>query len=166
MRYIVWRTPFKSYDYPQGDGYFVKWKNKCADEWSNKWFEANKYKNIGPAIDRLGLELNATMKTMDDFFEANPLSKSIKRDRIISNLFGEESSRNYMVFDRGHIDKIDDDGNFIGNAGEELINFVEEYIKKNIKKNESLKKKFESIGLDSYIDKSTSDDEFWSEILK
>lgn len=31
MKYIVWNNPYKLYGRPQGDGYFVKWKNKCED---------------------------------------------------------------------------------------------------------------------------------------
>jgi len=164
MKYIVWRTPFKSYDYAQGDGYFVKYKNKCSDEYSPNWFDANKYKTIAPAITRLGITLNESMKSMDDFFSANGITKSFNRDKSISEVLGE-SHINVIHFKKGHIDKVDDDGEFVGNAGEEILEYVENKIKSNIRKYESINKKFTSLGIDNYIDNSVSDDEFWDEYL-
>lgn len=165
MKYIVWRKPFKSYDYAQGDGYFVKYKNKCADEWSPNWFDAGKYNNIGNAISRLGLTLNESMKSMDDFFNANGITKSFNRDKSISEVLGESHS-SVIYFERGHIDKIDDNGDVAGNAGEEILEYVENKIKSNIKKYENLNKKFATLGIDNYIDNSVSDDEFWDDYLK
>jgi hypothetical protein len=138
MKYIVWRNPYKSYDYPQGDGYFVKYKNKCSDEFSSNWFEANRYKTIGPAISRLGLGFylpprNESIKSMDDFYKINPIDKSKIRDNKISEVLGE-SNNDFLFFKRGHIDKIDDDGNFIGNAGEEVLDYIKSVIEKNIGK--------------------------------
>lgn len=164
MKYIVWRKHFESYDYPQGDGYFVKYRDKCRDYWSPNWFDASKYNNIGSAISRLGLTLNESMKTMDDFFNANGITKSFNRDKSISEVLGESHS-SVIHFERGHIDKINDDGNFAGNAGEEILEYVENKIKSNIKKYENLNKKFDTLGIDNYIDNSVSDDEFWDEYL-
>ena len=164
MKYIVWRKPFKSYDYPQGDGYFVKYKNKCADYWSPNWFDAGKYNNIGNAISRLGLTLNESMKTMDDFFAANRISKSFNREKSISEILGEKSSK-IVNFERGHIDKIDDNGNFIGNAGEEILEYIESKIKANVREHELINKKFTSLGISNYIDNS-DDDIFWENLKK
>lgn len=165
MKYIVWRTPYESYGSPQGDGYFVKWKSKCEDEFSTNWFDANKYKTIGPAITRLRLELNAGMKSMNDFYKANPITKSFQRDKTISELFGE-NHQNILTFEKGFIDKIDDNGNYVGNAGKDIIDYVQKFIDNNIKHYNSLQKKFSDLGVDNYIDKSTSDEDFWAEALK
>jgi hypothetical protein len=165
MKYIVWRTPFKSYDYAQGDGYFVKYKDKCTDYFSINWFDASKFLTIKGAINRLGLTLNESMKSMDDFFNANEIAKSYHRDKTISSILGDSLDKT-ISFSRGHIDRIDDDGNFIGNAGEEVLEYVQKYIESNIKKYNNLQKRFTSLGVDNYIDKSTSDEDFWNEIFE
>jgi hypothetical protein len=165
MKYIVWRTPFKSYDYAQGDGYFVKYKDKCTDYFSINWFDASKFLTIKGAINRLGLTLNESMKSMDDFFNANEITKSYHRDKVITSVLGDSLDKT-ISFSRGHIDRIDDDGNFIGNAGEEVLEYVQKYIESNIKKYNNLQKRFTSLGVDNYIDKSTSDEDFWSEVFE
>lgn len=173
MRYIVWKNKYKinalgirvDEGISQGDGYFVKWKNKLEDEFSSNWFDANKYKTIGLAISRLNLELNQNMKSIDDFFKTNSLTKSFNRGKTISEILGDKSD-SVLFFQRGHIDKIDDDGNFCGNAGKEVLEYVEAFIQKNIQKENSIKKKFVSLGVGNYIDKSVSDEDFWSEVLK
>ena len=158
MKYIVWRTPFKSYDYAQGDGYFVKWKNKCSDEFSQNWFDANKYKTIGAAINRLGLEINGSIKSLDDFYKLNPIDPSKIRDNKISKIL--DVSQDVSIFFKiGHIDKIDDNGNLIGNADQEVLNYIESIISQNIGKSKSLQKKFESLNIKNHID--NSDEDFW-----
>jgi len=183
MKYIVWRTRTfnvvswmetadgvnyknKSYDYAQGDGYFVKYKNKCSDEYSPNWFDANKYKTIGPAISRLGLSLDNSIKTMDDFYTFNKLDKSHLRDETISKILDEDNNLKEVFFERGHIDKIDDNGNFIGNAGDEIMEYVKSHIKKQFQASKSIQKKFEKLGVGNYIDNSISDEDFWNKILK
>jgi hypothetical protein len=165
MKYIVWRTPFKSFDYPQGDGYFVRWKNKCSDEFSPKWFDAKKYTSIGSALNRLGIEINDHIHSFEDFYKINRVDFFKKREDTISEILGEEKN-NSLFFIKGHIDKIDDKGNFVGNAAEDIINYIESVIEQNIGKSKSLKKKFEKLGVDSYIDNSISDEDFWKEVLK
>lgn len=160
MKYIVWRTPYKSYDYPQGDGYFVRWKNKCADEFSPNWFEANAYKSIASAINRLGLEINDKMKNIDDFFNYNKLKIDYVRNNSINQILDCQESI-ILTFERGHIDKIDDKNNFLGNAGEEILEYVNKKIEENSGKNLKLTKKFENLGLSNYIDNSISDEDFY-----
>jgi hypothetical protein len=165
MKYIVWRNPYKSYDYSQGDGYFVKYKNKCSDEFSSNWFEGNRYKTIGPAISRLGLEINDLIKSMDDFYKINPIDKSKIRDNKISEVLGE--SKNYFLFfKRGHIDKIDDNGNFVGNAGEEVLEYIKSVIEKNIGKSKSIQKKFDKLGIKSEPKVDVSDDDYLKDFLE
>jgi len=173
MGYIVWKNKYKvnalgmrvDEGISQGDGYFVKWKNKLEDEFSTNWFDANKYKTIGPALTRLGLDFNDSMKSIDDFLNQNGISKSYNREKTISEILGDKSD-SVLIFQRGHIDKIDDEGNFCGNAGKEVLEYVEAFIQKNIQKDNSIKKKFESLGVGNYIDKSVSNEDFWNEVLK
>lgn len=67
------------------------------------------------------------MKSMDDFYKANPITKSLEREKTISEILGE-SQENILIFERGFIDKIDDNGNYLGNAGKEVIEYVEKFI--------------------------------------
>jgi hypothetical protein len=109
------------------------------------------------------------MKSMDDFFNANEITKSYQRDKTISDILGDDLDHT-INFSRGHIDKIDDNGNFIGNAGSDILEYVQKYIESNIKKHllidNNLQKRFTSLGVDNYIDKSTSDEDFWNEIYE
>jgi hypothetical protein len=114
MNYIVWRAPFKSYGYNQGDGYYVRYKDKCSDVYSPNWFNAKRYETIGPSITRLRLILNDSIKTMDDFYTFNKIDKSFLRDKTISKILDEDINLKEIYFEKGHIDKIDDNGNFIG----------------------------------------------------
>ena len=50
--------------------------------------------------------------------------------------------------------------------GEEVLEYVQKYIESNIKKYNNLQKRFTSLGVDNYIDKSTSDEDFWNEIFE
>lgn len=160
MKYIVWRQPYISYGIPQGDGYFVKYKNKLCDEFSTNWFEANRYKNIGDAINRLGLDINDSMFSVNDFLEQNKITSDYHRLSKISEILND-SDRPVIRFGRGHIDLVDDDNNFIGNAGAELIKYIEGRIEQNYGKRASIEKKFKSLGVGNYIDDSISDEDFF-----
>ena len=160
MKYIVWRSPYTSYGYPQGDGYFVKYKNKCADEFSTNWFEANRYKSIGPAINRLGLEINKQMFSIEDFFKANKLLIDYTRNKSINEILDYQDSV-ILTFERGYIAKIDDNNNPIGNAGDELLDFIKVQIESNKKHKSAIDKKLQNLGLSNYINNSISDEEFY-----
>lgn len=158
--YIVWRTPFKSYDYQQGDGYFVGYKDKCSDYFSKNWIEASKYVNIGSALNRLGIYLRKDMKCIDDFFLVNKIDDSILRDRKISSIIDVKEDKD-IFFEKGHIDKIDMETNTITNAGEDVMC----YVMKKIEENNKLIKST-AVANSDYIDTSIPDDDFWNEILK
>lgn len=164
MKYIVWRTPYKSYNYPQGDGYFVKYKDKCTDEFSTNWFDASKFNTLYGAISRLGLENLNHIKSMDDFYKFNSIDISKIRDNKISELLGE-SENNFLFFKRGHIDKIDDNGNFIGNAGEEVLDYIKRVIEQNIGKSEYTQRKFDKLGIKSEPKVDVSTDEYLTDFL-
>lgn len=160
MKYIVWRNHFELYRQPQGDGYFVKYKDKISDEFSPNWFDASKFNTLYGAVSRLGLESLKQIKSLDDFYKFNPIDKSKYRDIKISEILGESEDK-FLFFERGHIDKIDDNGNLIGNAGEDVLEYIKGIIEKNINDRKSMQKKFESLGVSNYIDNSISDEEFY-----
>ena len=138
MWYIVWREPFKSYGREQG-GYYVSYKDKCSDNYSNNWFEAKRYKSLGSAIDRLGIDLDyIERKTLDEFMKIN-MSDSSLRDMKLAEVLNE----NYEItFSKGRIDKVNEKGEFVGIAYDEVVEWVK--ILMNKKKAE-LKKKLDKL---------------------
>lgn len=156
MRYIVWRN--------RSNGYFVSYKDKIDNEYSIYWYNANRYKSLKSAMSRLGLELNLSMKTMDDFFDENPVTKSYFRDRNISKVLNEPSN-NIVIFESGFIDLVDDNDEYVGNAGKEILEFVEKVINNNVKYHEIVSKKLEQLNVNNYIDTVTPDEDFWNEVL-
>jgi len=135
MFYIVWKEPFTMYSLPQGDGYFVVYKNKLSDTYSQNWFEAKKFKTIGPALSKLGLDCPKYLTSFDKFLELNDINTlPVSRDKILSNLLSEEQEVKLGIFSKGRIDKIDEKGNFLGSADEEICDYVNNIIKKNLRR--------------------------------
>ena len=163
MKYIVYREKFKSYDLPQGNGYFVKYKDKLHDEYSPNWHDAGKYKSIGPALTRLGIALVPGMDTIDKFLAvlSNKQTTGRKRNSILSGILNESISSAYS-FEKGHVDKISDTGEFLGSADEEVTEYINNYIKKNKARND---KKLKAIGIDGeskgYILETKEGEDFW-----
>jgi len=135
MFYIVWREPFSTYSTPQGDGYFVSYKNKCSDTYSKNWFEAKKYKTIGTALTKLGLDCPKYITSFDKFLELNEIDTlSVNRDKLLADILSEKQEVKLGNFSKGRIDKIDKDGNFLGSADEDIIEYVNNIIKNNLKR--------------------------------
>jgi hypothetical protein len=152
--YIVWRNPFFSYAL-QGDGYFVKYKDKLSDWWSTDYRDAAKYKTLGPAISRLNIEYNKAT-SIYNFIKANtPNTKSAHRDCSISNVLGESVDISTVLSWRGRIDKVSKDYEFLGNAEEEVIKHIEKTIIKNHNAIESRMLKIGEAPID--IDYTTSE---------
>ena len=133
MSYIVYREPFKSYGRPQGNGYFVKWKNKLEDEYSPNWFDAGKYKGLGAAITRLGIH-GTEANNIEDFFKCNMLGKSSQRDYKLAKLLDIQVDITNIFYDKGRIDKIGDNGEFLGDVTNEAIDLILNNINKNYKR--------------------------------
>jgi hypothetical protein len=160
MWYIVWQEPYERYRKPQGDGYFVGYKNKIEDNFSKNWFEAKKYKSFGSAIERMGLRMNSTMVDSESFCQGNLLDKESVRDFKLDKLLGETPNIRNFIFGRGRIDKIDEGGNFCGSAVDEVVEWVERSIRGNIASRESKNRKLEKLGLkpnDPQVDTSTEE---------
>lgn len=150
MWYIVWQNPYQRYSSTQGDGYFVGYKNKCEDSFSKNWFEAKRYKSFKSAVERLGIKMNSHMLTGAQFCEGNIFDEQSKRDFKLNKLLDtpDPDIRNF-IFSKGRIDKIDEKGNFCGDASDEVVKWVEGSIRSNIKSSENQRRKFEKLGLKS-----------------
>jgi len=134
MWYIVYRERFKSYGIEQC-GYYVGYKNKLCDNYSQNWFEAKKYKSLPAAITKLGIDLDyIERKTMDDLLKENA-SESSKRDIKLGELLNEDYE---ISFHKGRIDKISDKGEFLGSAYDDVVGHISKLM--DIKKAEFKKK--------------------------
>lgn len=164
MKYIVWREPYKSYDIPQG-GYFVSYKDKLCDNFSDNWFDASRYTSLGGAISRLGI-YGLECVSIDGFIKANmdPKNIDVEREYSLSKLLDQEFDIDIILRKKGRIEKIDDNGNLVGDAMSQVKDFILKKLESNKKK---LDNKFEKIkkitgsDLDSYT--SEADEDFWNE---
>jgi len=161
MWYIVYRTPFKSYEVDQGNGYFVRYKNKLSDEYSPNWFEASKYKSIGNALTRVGV-YGCKVTTLDKFIIANPIEDiGLKRESQLNKIFNISKSDDEIISEiinnKGHIDKIGDNGEFVGDATDEVV----EFIKSNILSNNKKFKNDYIVETKQDIVETKQDEDFW-----
>ena len=160
MWYIVYREPFKSYT-ETGGGYFVKYKNKIEDTYSSNWFEAQKYKSLGAALTRLNINISPGMDTMDKFLLGNKLDKRTQRDLTLSKILGESIPS--LVFKNGRIEKISDDGQLLGDASDDVMEFIKYQLEKNRKANEKKMKVINEVtgGESGYIIETKEGEDFW-----
>lgn len=164
MEYIVYKEPYTSYGIEQG-GYFVSYKDKLSDNFSDKWYHAKRYKTIGPALTRLGIHgLECT--SIDDFIKVNInniRNESSKRDIKLKKILGNDITIGDIISYKGKIEFVEN--NEINRKDHRLvIDFIIKKIESNSKK---LKKKFSyiDIGESSYIGE-TEDLEFWDNWAK
>lgn len=86
-------------------GYYVSYKDKLSDNFSENWWDAKRYKSINFAIKRLGLYFTKNQTSFEYFIKSNKLDKSYERDKKISKLLNEDKS-NSFIFENGFIDVI------------------------------------------------------------
>ena len=170
MWYIVYRNPFKSYNYDQGNGYFVRYKDKLSDEFSPNWFEASKYITISGAVTRLGVYGYEKATTLEDFIKTNDAYENIgfKRNSQLNKIFNIDNSDDdhYIISEilnnKGRIDKIDDNGEFLGDAIDEVVEFIKSSILSNKKKlDKKIPKYNPEILNNSYIIETKECENFW-----
>ncbi len=131
MWYIVYREEFKS-SYGKYSGYFVNYKNKIEDSYSPNWFEAKKYKALGAALHRMGIEISPGVDTMEKFIKSNRLDHTaMRRDNIISDVLGIERETMSLLFKKGRVDKIGGDGVLLGSAEEEILAYINIQLNRN-----------------------------------
>lgn len=151
MNFIVYREPFKLYGELQ-EKYFVSYKDKCSDKYSDKWFDAKRYKTIGPAITKLGLTFDKGMYSIDDFLKQNPLHSSFHRLMKIdsvNDLNTDFTIKTYpnLSFTKGRIELVDEENNLhLGNAYIHVWNYIEKELEKNVKHRDKINKNFMELG--------------------
>lgn len=168
MKYIVFKEPYLSYNIPQG-GYFVKYKDKLCDEFSTNWFDASRYKSLGGAISRLGI-YGLNLSTIDSFIESNlkeiksrSLFTTAKRDIKLSKILDEKIDIANIISYKGRIEKISDEGENLGDATDEVIEFIMSKIRLNFNKFNQRVKYAESLAPSTnYIDNEV-DEDFWND---
>jgi len=134
--YIVWNNYYESYSRPQGDGYYVGYKDKLSDKFSTSIFEAKKYKTLGSAITRLGLNMNSSF---EKFLELN-LNDQGKRDLKLSSLLNCELELDGDIFKSGRVEKILTSGEVVY-ATKEVLEYIKNEHLKLIEKTNKLKLK-------------------------
>jgi hypothetical protein len=160
MTYIVWVNGYES-SYPhlhvnliskQGNGYFVSYKDKLSDNWSDKYFEAKRYKTLGSALGKLGLH---TYSPNIEHFKLVNTFKTLEsnRNEMLNNILDIKDSDSEVikniVYNKGRIDIVDDNNNLVGDAIDEIIKYYTSKFKEKIVDEKS-----------SYIEEFTGDD-FW-----
>ena len=166
MWYIVYKEKFKSGFVSVGEtggGYFVKYKDKLSDTYSDNWFEANRYKSIGSALSRLGVDIGKQVVSWDKFYEYNRISKQSKRDKKLSELLDEEVDQSSLILSCGRIEKIGDNGEFLGSATDDIMKFINDKIKINKSSYDKRMVKYnEFTGVKSgYIIETVEGEDFW-----
>jgi len=126
--------------YENDNGYFVGYKDKLSNNYSDNKLMSKKYVNIGSAISRLGLNIKY-INTLEDFLRKNSDTKRTDRFNNLESLLGSDITK--VFFTKGRIDKIDENGN-VKDASKEVMNYVENKIhikmKKHNQKMDELKK--------------------------
>lgn len=152
MYYIVYRNRYESYGIEQV-GYFVGYKNKLCDKFSEHPNIAKKFKTIGPAVSRLHVDTQG-FRSYEDWVEAF-VAKSTHRESAIAGLLGQDGG--FVEFVTGRIEKISEDGTTVEDAGMEVL----EYIRKAFKKRDTKVKSSYSDYGGGYIAETQDGEDFW-----
>lgn len=165
MEYIVFKEPYTSYNIPQG-GYFVSYKDKLSDNFSNNWYDASRYKNLGPALTRLGI-YGLECTSIDSFIKVNIdsiRSEQVKRDIKLKKILGDSITIQDILNFKGRIEVVKDN-QLLDYNNNEIINFIINKIESNNKKIQNKYKKtlsqYEKLDLGSTLDKE-EDLDFWT----
>jgi len=107
-------------------GYYVGYKDKCSDKFSDMYIEAKRYKSLVVAFSRLNFDpKKGPINDMLKKFETNHILRQKKLNRLFDI---DNSNLNYdsvIPFSHGRIDIIEITGNNIAYLGE--INKLELY---------------------------------------
>ncbi len=157
MRYVVWL---------KGKGYFESYKDKLSDKYTDNIHMAKCYLSISTALNRLDISID--MPDIKAFSYANTSSSQhiqLTRDLKISKITkSNDISISFVISCKGRIDKVDDNGNFICDATDEVVKYIENKINSNKSKLDSyyLKNKH-IIGNSSYIEEVNDSKNFWDD---
>ena len=161
MRYIVYSGQHTSYGIEQG-GYYVSYKDKLSDNYSDSPIDAKKYKTLGGAITRLGLGVGK-IDSVDKYIKRriNTENKNIQRIMKIKSISDKELTLKDVIRLRdSRIEKMDDKGN-VSNCDDEIVIYVTCQIRKNKEKNEKIIKQLDYDP--HYTSQEPADSSFWDE---
>jgi uncharacterized membrane protein len=158
MEYIVFKEPYTSYNIPQG-GYFVSYKNKLSDNFSDNWYDASRYKNLGPALTRLGI-YGLECTSIDSFIKINIdsiRSEQIKRDIKLKKILGDSITIRDVLNLKGRIEVVKDN-QLLDYNSDEIVDFIINKIDSN---NRKMQNKYKQVDFSqTYLDKE-EDLDFW-----
>jgi uncharacterized membrane protein len=158
MEYIVFKEPYTSYNIPQG-GYFVSYKNKLSDNFSDNWYDASRYKNLGPALTRLGI-YGLECTSIDSFIKINIdsiRSEQIKRDIKLKKILGDSITIRDVLNLKGRIEVVKDN-QLLDYNSDEIVDFIINKIDSN---NRKMQNKYKQVDFNqTYLDKE-EDLDFW-----
>lgn len=158
MEYIVFKEPYTSYNITQG-GYFVSYKNKLSDNFSDNWYDASRYKNLGPALTRLGI-YGLECTSIDSFIKINIdsiRSEQIKRDIKLKKILGDSITIRDILNLKGRIEVVKDN-QLLDYNSDEIVDFIINKIDSN---NRKMQNKYKQVDFSqTYLDKE-EDLDFW-----
>lgn len=161
MKYIVWVNTFDTMSSgTQGGGFFVSYKNKLTDLYSENWFDAKKYSKIGYATNKIGINVDSHF-SFDDFIKKNInkfYMKGFNRDKTLSDLEGLSTNEwdIFKYYKGGRIWKVDDN-NLIGTAEKEIYEYI---ISKSYDFNTKVKKNYSTYQTKNIVTHVEGED-FW-----
>jgi len=158
MEYIVFKEPYTSYTITKG-GYFVSYKNKLSDNFSDNWYDASRYKNLGPALTRLGI-YGLECTSIDSFIKINIdsiRSEQIKRDIKLKKILGDSITIRDILNLKGRIEVVKDN-QLLDYNSDEIVDFIINKIDSN---NRKMQNKYKQVDFSqTYLDKE-EDLDFW-----
>lgn len=161
MRYIVHFDKHTSYGIKQGV-YFVSYKDKLSDNYSENPIDAKKYKTLGSAITRLGLNVGK-IDSVERYVKGkiNLKDKSTQRIMKIRSISDEDISiKDVIKLRSSRIEKIDDNGN-VFNCDDEVEKYIVNEISKNRERN---KKRINKLDYNpQYTSEEPIESSFWDE---
>lgn len=168
MEYIVFRNPYKHWHFDVNNpnrqcGYFVSYKDKISDKFSDNWYDAARYKRLGSALNRLGIYgLEST--SIEAFIKANindNISKRLNRNTYIGKILNESYEKEaieIILESKGRIEGVENN-KLIEIPVSEMVQLIIDRIEENNKK---IKNKYSKLDFsEDYIDKAEEDLDFW-----
>ena len=152
MYYIVYRNRYESYGIEQV-GYFIGYKDKLCDKFSEHPNMAKKFKTLGAAVTRLGVAIDG-FRSYEDWLEAF-VSDSTHREAALAEVLGQKGE--FVEFVKGRIEKISEDGTVVSDAGEEVLEFTRNLFKKRDAKVKTAYSGY----VGEYIAETPEGEDFW-----
>lgn len=166
--YITHFTCITQYDITN-KGYYVKYKDKLQDEYSDNWMEAKRYKTLKPALTRLSYIFPDNYEYVLSKFDKYENSNYVQRERKLNRVFGKDGGEINIdavdIFDgKGFIEVVDVTKNGIKNLGKIDNRIIYEHYKKLERKNQMKYDAWKKKNDVEIIEHEPGDinDEFWS----